>query len=62
MFLICHVASREHVFKRLYDINCGNASMVSDNLTMFGYHWSSAKKDITYLVHHKIKQDYETEK
>ena len=51
MFLICHVASCEHMFKGLCEFMSG-----SHHLAMFGGHWSSACGDIMYLTCHMTLQ------
>ena len=57
-FLICHVTSREHIFKGLYKFIAGRFLMVSHHLAMFGGHWSSASGDIKYLKYHVTLQNH----
>ena len=57
-FLICHVTSREHIFKGLYEFIAGRFLMVSHHLAMFGGHWSSASGDIKYLKYHVTLQNH----
>ena len=54
MILICHVSSREHMFKGLYESMGGNHAM-------FGGYWSSAREDIKYLICHVATQNHVTE-
>ena len=47
MFLICHVTSCDHTFKRLCEFISG-----SYDLAKFGGHWSSASEDMKHLICH----------
>ena len=46
MFLICSVASCEHMFKAIHEFMGGNPS----HLEKLGGHWSCASGDINYLI------------
>ena len=53
MFLICHVTSREPMFKGFSEFMGGSPSRcLSHHLVMFGGLWSSASGDMKYLISH----------
>ena len=56
MFLICHLTSRQHMFKRLCEFKSG-----CHLLPMSGSHWSSASRDIKYLIFPTTPQNHVTE-
>ena len=49
-FLICHVTSRDHVFKEL--------RVESPDSKSLPYHWSSASGDMTNLICYVTSQDH----
>ena len=53
MFLICHVTSREHMFRGLSEFIGGSPSRcLSRHLVMFSDLWSSASGNMKYLISH----------
>ena len=58
-FLICHVTSREHMFKWLYEFI--KPLTMGQHLAKFGGHWSNASGDIKYLICHVTSQKQATE-
>ena len=57
--MICHVTSREHMFKGLCEIMGGIESL---HLLVFGGHWFSANGDIKYLICHMTFENHVTER
>ena len=56
---MCHVTSHDPGFNGLCDFMGGGSSVtVSLHLVMFGGHWSSASRYMTYLICHVTSQDH----
>ena len=61
MFLICHVTSRDHIFKVLRNFYGWILLTVSHYLAMFGGHWSSATGGTKHLICPVASQKHVTE-
>ena len=58
MFLICHVTSRNHMFKGLMYVNLGVEApiRVSYHFAMFGGSWSTASGNVKYYICHMTRK------
>ena len=58
MFLIYHVTSYKHMYKRLCELMGGSPSWWVTTLPHLRGNWSSASEDMKYLIRHVISQNH----